>query len=85
MAFSMPTRTPATCSCMPDGRIAVVDFGIMGRLDLKRAATSPRCWWHSLNRDYRRAAEIHFEAGWVPRDRSVDSFTQACRSIAEPI
>ncbi|MBT3908873.1 MAG: 2-polyprenylphenol 6-hydroxylase, partial [Rhodospirillaceae bacterium] len=38
-----------------------------------------------LTRDYRRAAEIHFEAGWVPADQSVDVFTQACRSIAEPI
>ena len=38
-----------------------------------------------LTRDYRRAAEIHFEAGWVPADQSVDAFTQACRSIAEPI
>ena len=38
-----------------------------------------------LTRDYRRAAEIHFEAGWVPQHRSVDAFTQACRSIAEPI
>ena len=38
-----------------------------------------------MTRNYRRAAEIHFEAGWVPADRSIDAFTQACRSIAEPI
>lgn len=70
---------------LPDGRIAVVDFGIMGRLDLKSRRNIAEMLVAFLNRDYRRAAEIHFEAGWVPRDRSVDHFTQACRSIAEPI
>lgn len=38
-----------------------------------------------LNRDYRRAAEIHFKAGWIPANQSLDIFTQACRSIGEPI
>lgn len=76
---------PGNMFAMPDGRIAVVDFGIMGRLDLKTRRTIAEMLVSFLNRDYRRAAEIHFEAGWVPRDRSVDSFTQACRSIAEPI
>lgn len=68
-----------------DGAILPVDFGIMGRLD-----RSSRLWIGEmllafLTRDYRRAAEIHFEAGWIPADQSVDTFTQACRSIAEPI
>jgi len=76
---------PGNMFVMPDGRIGVVDFGIMGRLDLKTRRTIAEMLVAFLNRDYRRAAEIHFEAGWVPRDRSVDSFTQACRSIAEPI
>ena len=40
---------------------------------------------NSAERDYRRAAEVHFEAGWVAPDQSVDTFAQACRSIAEPI
>jgi ubiquinone biosynthesis protein len=30
-------------------------------------------------------AEVHFRAGWVPAHKSVDTFTQACRAIAEPI
>ncbi len=76
---------PGNMFVMPDGRIAVVDFGIMGRLDLRTRRTIAEMLVSFLNRDYRRAAEVHFEAGWVPRDRSVDSFTQACRSIAEPI
>lgn len=68
-----------------DGSIAAVDFGIMGRLDLKTRNHLGELLLAFLSRDYRRAAEVHFEAGWVPADRSVDTFTQACRSIAEPI
>lgn len=76
---------PGNMFMLPDGRIGVVDFGIMGRLDLKTRRTIAEMLVAFLSRDFRRAAEVHFEAGWVPRDRSVDSFTQACRSIAEPI
>lgn len=76
---------PGNMFVLPDGRIAVVDFGIMGRLDLKSRRSIAEMLVAFLSRNYRRAAEVHFEAGWVPRDRSVDSFTQACRSIAEPI
>lgn len=76
---------PGNMFVMPDGRIAVVDFGIMGRIDLKTRRTVAEMLVAFLTRDYRRAAEVHFEAGWIPRDRSVDGFTQACRSIAEPI
>ncbi len=68
-----------------DGSIVVVDFGIMGRLDEPTRHTLAAMLLAFLNRDYRRAAEAHFEAGWVPRHRSVDAFTQACRSVAEPI
>lgn len=76
---------PGNMFALPDGRVGVVDFGIMGRLDLKTRRAIAEMLVAFLNRNYRRAAEVHFEAGWVPRDRSVDSFTQACRSIAEPI
>ncbi len=67
------------------GDIGAVDFGIMGRLDLKTRRTLGELLVAFLTRDYRRAAEVHFRAGWVPADRSVDNFTQACRSIGEPI
>jgi len=67
------------------GTIAAVDFGIMGRLDIITRRTLGEMLLAFLTRDYRRAAEIHFEAGWVSADQSVDAFTQACRSIAEPI
>ena len=70
---------------LADGSVAAVDFGIMGRLDRRTRRQLGEMLLAFLSRDYRRAAEVHFEAGWVPRDRSLDAFAQACRSIAEPI
>ncbi|CCQ75735.1 2-polyprenylphenol 6-hydroxylase [Magnetospira sp. QH-2] len=76
---------PGNMFVQKDGTLAAVDFGIMGRLDRVTARHLGEMLLAFLTRDYRRAAEVHFEAGWVPADQSVDSFTQACRSIAEPI
>jgi ubiquinone biosynthesis protein len=76
---------PGNLFVQPDGAIAAVDFGIMGRLDLKTRRFLGEMLLAFLERDYRRAAEVHFEAGYVPADKSVDAFTQACRCIGEPI
>jgi len=38
-----------------------------------------------LARNYKRVSEVHFEAGYVPRDNSVEEFAQALRSVGEPI
>ncbi|MCI0736918.1 MAG: ubiquinone biosynthesis protein UbiB, partial [Beijerinckiaceae bacterium] len=38
-----------------------------------------------IKRDYRRVAEVHFEAGYVPRVHRVEDFAQALRAIGEPI
>ena len=67
------------------GNLVAVDFGIMGRVDLKTRRFLGEMLVGFLNGDYRRVAEVHFEAGFVPADQNVDNFTQACRSIAEPI
>ncbi|MBT6094101.1 MAG: 2-polyprenylphenol 6-hydroxylase [Rhodospirillaceae bacterium] len=76
---------PGNLFVTPEGAIGAVDFGIMGRMDLKTRRILADMLLAFLTRDYRRAAEVHFEAGWVPPHRSVDAFTQACRSIGEPI
>ena len=68
-----------------DGKVTAVDFGIMGRIDRKTRQFLAEMLLAFLSGNYRRVAEVHFEAGWVPAHRSVDAFTQACRSIAEPI
>ncbi|MEX0584052.1 MAG: 2-polyprenylphenol 6-hydroxylase [Sneathiella sp.] len=68
-----------------DGRLVAVDFGIMGRMSRETRLFMAEMLHAFLTRNYRRAAEIHFEAGYVPRHKSLDSFAQACRSIGEPI
>jgi len=67
------------------GELIAVDFGITGRVDEPTRKLLAEMLLGFLNGNFRRVAEVHFEAGWVPADKSVDMFTQACRSIAEPI
>src|ERR671939_1731525 len=57
----------------------------MGRLDRATRYYLADMVIGFLSGDYRRVAEVHFDAGYVPRRRSIDAFTQACRSIGEPI
>lgn len=68
-----------------DGALVAIDFGIMGRLDRATRYFLADMLVAFLNRDYRRVAEVHFEAGYVPRDQSLDGFAQAARAIGEPI
>ena len=65
--------------------LVAVDFGIMGRLDLGSRRAVAEMLMAFLAGDYRRVAEVHFEAGYVPGDQSVDAFAQACRSIGKPV
>jgi len=67
------------------GTIGAVDFGIMGRLDRKTRYYLADMLLALLERDYRRLADIHFAAGYVPAHHSPELFGQACRSIGEPI
>ncbi|MCW9032968.1 MAG: 2-polyprenylphenol 6-hydroxylase [Rhodospirillales bacterium] len=76
---------PGNLFVRDDGTIIAVDFGIMGRVDKKTRRHLAEMLIAFLTKNYRRAAEVHFEAGWVPAHKSVDAFTQASRSIAEPI
>jgi len=67
------------------GRLVAVDFGIMGRLGPKERRFLAEILLGFITRDYRRVAEVHFEAGYVPAHHSVDNFAQAIRAIGEPI
>jgi ubiquinone biosynthesis protein len=68
-----------------DGRLAAVDFGIMGRLGHKERRFLAEILYGFITRDYRRVAEVHFEAGYVPDTHRVEDFAQAIRAIGEPI
>jgi ubiquinone biosynthesis protein len=76
---------PGNLFVAADGVIVAVDFGIMGRIDRKTRFYLADMLVGFLSGDYRRVAEVHFAAGYVPRHQSIDAFTQACRSIGEPI
>jgi ubiquinone biosynthesis protein len=67
------------------GLLVAVDFGIMGRLGAKERRFLAEILYGFITRDYRRTAEVHFEAGYVPSHHRVESFAQAIRAIGEPI
>jgi ubiquinone biosynthesis protein len=68
-----------------EGRLVAVDFGIMGRLGPKERRFLAEILFGFITRDYMRTAQVHFDAGYVPRHHSVESFAQAIRAIGEPI
>ncbi len=67
------------------GDIVAVDFGIMGRLTLKERRFLAEILHGFITRDFRRVAEVHFEAGYVPQSQSVAEFAQAMRAVGEPL
>jgi ubiquinone biosynthesis protein len=69
----------------PDGAIIAYDFGIMGRLDEYTRRVYAEILFGFIRKDYRRVAEVHFEAGYVPPDRDIDEFARALRVVGEPI
>ncbi|HTK13638.1 MAG TPA: 2-polyprenylphenol 6-hydroxylase [Xanthobacteraceae bacterium] len=68
-----------------DGHLVAVDFGITGRLGPKERRFLAEILYGFITRNYQRTAEVHFEAGYVPRHHSVADFAQAIRAIGEPI
>jgi len=68
-----------------DERLIAVDFGIMGRLGPKERRFLAEILFGFITRDYHLTAQVHFDAGYVPRHHSVESFAQAIRAIGEPI
>ena len=67
------------------GIVVAVDFGIMGRLGMRERRFLAEILHGLITRDYRRAAEVHFWAGYVPPHHPVEVFAQALRAIGEPI
>ena len=67
------------------GQLVPVDFGIMGRLGSKERSFLAEILFGFITRNYHRIAQVHFEAGYVPRHHSVAAFAQAIRAIGEPI
>ena len=67
------------------GELVLLDFGILGRLEMREQRFHTEILFGFVRRDYRRIAEIHFEAGYVPEGHSIDDFASALRAVGEPI
>jgi len=67
------------------GQLVAVDFGIVGRLGPKESMFLAEILYGFITRNYLRVSEVHFEAGYVPRDQDPAVFAQAIRAIGEPI
>lgn len=70
---------------LPDGRIAAIDFGIMGRIDRRARLWLAEILHGLITGDYARVAEIHFEAQYVPGHHKVEEFATALRAVGEPM
>ena len=68
-----------------DGRVAAIDFGIMGRIDRQARLWLAEILYGLITGDYMRVAEIHFEAQYVPSHHDVAEFATALRAVGEPI
>ncbi len=68
-----------------NGDLVLVDFGIVGRLDMRTRRYLGEMMLAFLREDYYRAAMVHLEAGYVPPNTNVSAFEDALREIAVPI
>ncbi|MPT49124.1 MAG: 2-polyprenylphenol 6-hydroxylase [Sphingobium sp.] len=69
----------------PEGNIAAIDFGIMGRINRQARLWLAEILYGLITGNYRRVAEIHFEAQYVPSHHNVAEFTTALRAVGEPM
>jgi ubiquinone biosynthesis protein len=76
---------PGNILVADDGRYIALDFGIMGTLTEVDQNYLAQNFLAFFNRDYRRVAQAHLDAGWVPAGTRVDEFEAAIRAVCEPV
>jgi len=67
------------------GQYIALDFGIMGTLTDEDKNYLAQNFLAFFKRDYKRVAQAHIDAGWVPRGTRVDDFEGAIRAVCEPV
>jgi ubiquinone biosynthesis protein len=65
--------------------LIAVDYGIVGRLGPIERRFLAEIIYGFITKDYRRVAQVHFDAGYVPRHHDIDAFAQALRAVGEPV
>jgi ubiquinone biosynthesis protein len=76
---------PGNLFIREDGSLAVVDFGIMGRIDRESQLFLAEILWGFLREDYYHVAKVHVDYGYTPRHINIHQLAQACRAIGKPI
>lgn len=76
---------PGNILVTTQGKIILLDFGIMGRLAEKDRLAVAESLFGFLNRDYKLVAKVHLKAGYIPANTDLDLFAQSCRAVTEPI
>jgi ubiquinone biosynthesis protein len=76
---------PGNILVSDDGKYVALDFGIMGTLSETDKGYLAQNFLAFFNRDYRRVAQAHLDAGWVPAGTRLDEFEAAIRAVCEPI
>src|SRR5690606_31634077 len=65
-------------------RFIALDFGIVGQLSGDDQYYLAENFMAIFNRDYRRIAELHVQAGWMPSHIRLDELEAAVRGVCEP-
>jgi ubiquinone biosynthesis protein len=65
-------------------RFIALDFGIMGQLSDEDQYYLAENFMAIFNRDYRRIAQLHVDAGWMPPTTRIDELEAAARAVCEP-
>ena len=76
---------PGNILVCPNGKVALVDFGIIGILAEHDRLAIAEILYAFLKRDYKLVAEVHHRVGYIPKDTNLEYFAQSCRAVAEPI
>ncbi|UNK58603.1 ubiquinone biosynthesis regulatory protein kinase UbiB [Pseudoxanthomonas daejeonensis] len=67
-----------------DPRFIALDFGIVGQLSAQDQYYLAENFMAIFRKDYRRIAELHVEAGWMPATVRIDELEAAVRGVCEP-
>jgi ubiquinone biosynthesis protein len=84
-AFFHADMHPGNILVAADGRYIALDFGIMASLSDADRDYLAQNFLGFFQRDYKRVAQAHVDAGWVPPGTRVDEFEAAIRTVCEPI
>ena len=84
-AFLTQALDEGNLFCHAPAELTAIDFGIVGRLGPAERRYLAEILWGFLSRDYDRISRVHFEAGYVPPEHSVEAFAQALRAVGEPV